>query len=216
MDNFIADFVKAGEDHISYGAFMKGAARGGRFERNLIVCALQLQRQRGQRVGLSFGGGGAGRQFCRDERCEYEYDEGFIINNIIAHCNDFGIDLFKARNTVVSHNTLINTSGIDVRVFPASAVISNNLLEGRIRERDGGWMVEANNTISRLDTLFEDADRLDLRWRQPPEAVPSVVGVTADFCGVPRGPMTIPGAVVDAACLKANDPLTDRKIEASY
>ena len=43
---------------MAYGVFMKGASAQGRIERNLIICTTQDISQPGNRIGLSFGGGG--------------------------------------------------------------------------------------------------------------------------------------------------------------
>lgn len=203
LDNFIADFVKAGGNRISYAAFIKGGGSGGRFERNIVVCALTLKNQPGLRVGLSFGGGGTGGAYFRDGDGRFEHDGGFAANNVVAHCNDFGIDVNRSKNITIAHNTLVNTAGIDLRNYPASAAISNNLLEGRIRHRFGAWSIEADNWQGDPRDLMPDADRLDLEFARRPRAVPSLPVVAADICGHLRGNGTIAGAVAaDAACLR--------------
>ena len=203
VDNFIADFVKLGGNQVSYGAFMKGAGAGGRFERNMIVCALNLPIQTGARVGLSFGGGGTDVQYCRDGSCAYEHDQGFAANNIVAHCNDFGIDVNRSRNVTLAHNTLINTAGIDIRNVPASAAISNNILEGRIRERGGGWFLGANNWEGSAHDLFAEPDRLEFKNARWPSDVPALPTVRQDICGEPRGSTTRPGAISGSGeCLR--------------
>lgn len=202
-DNLIADFVKAGGNGLSYGVFIKGGGSGGRIERNVIICALTLQKQRGLRVGLSFGGGGSGAAYCRNRRCDFEHEEGLAANNIVAHCNDFGIDVHRSKGIVIAHNTLINTAGIDIRDFPASAAISNNVIEGRIRGRRGGWFAEANNWFGSPHAVFEDPDQLEFKWIRRPDEVPSLPLVTHDICGAERGSMTLPGATAeDGACLR--------------
>lgn len=87
-DNVIKNFAKSGGNQISFGAFIKGAGKQGRFERNLVICTDKEVSQAGARVGLSLGGGGTTPAVCRDQQCITEHSEGAIINNIIAHCND--------------------------------------------------------------------------------------------------------------------------------
>jgi hypothetical protein len=209
LDNFIADFVKLGDNQISYGAFIKGGGAGGRFERNVVICALKLQNQPGLRVGLSFGGGGTGDGLFRNGDSPFEHEDGIAANNIVAHCNDFGIDVNRSKGITIAHNTLINTAGIDVRNYPASAAVSGNLIEGRIRERAGGWAIRADNWQGSARNLFRDADRLNLEYVHRPEAVPALAAVTHDICGELRASRTLPGAIAgDGACLRkrANRP----------
>ena len=122
-DNLVSNFVKNGGNQISYGIFMKGGGREGRIERNLVICTPRDISQPGSRVGISFGGGGTGQAYCRDGACKAEHFAGLASNNIVAHCNDFGIDVSRASKILVAHNTLINTSGIDIRGETASAAV---------------------------------------------------------------------------------------------
>jgi hypothetical protein len=117
------------------------------------------------------------------------------INNVIAHCNDFGIDVNRASSILVAHNTLINTAGIDVRGGQATATIYGNLLEGRIRLRDGSQAKSSMNEVSAMLPMLKNADALDLRWRAAIDTVPSTPLVTEDFCGAPRSTGTPPGAL---------------------
>ena len=194
-DNIISNFVKGDGDKISYGMFMKGAGRGGRIERNLVICTPQAISQPGSRVGLSFGGGGTGREFCRDQHCQAEYTSGLAANNIVAHCNDFGIDVNQSSAILIAHNTLINTAGIDVRRGPASARIYGNLLEGRIQQRDGGQMKEDMNGLVSMNDLFSNAEELDFGCRTHLDNVPSLAIVPEDFYNQQRIDGTLPGAL---------------------
>ena len=72
--NLITDFIKGGGDRISYGAFAKGAGAHNVFEQNVVVCEAHAARTPGQRVGLSLGGGGTGKPYCRDGRCIIEQE----------------------------------------------------------------------------------------------------------------------------------------------
>lgn len=190
--NLIADFVKGGGDNISYGAFFKGAGHGNVFERNLVVCEMNLHPPYGARVGLSFGGGGTGARHCRDGRCAAEHFDGRIRNNVILHCNDVGVYLNRAARTEVAHNTLYATLGMDARFPETDAQFANNLLDGRIKARDGGrWHGEGNLHLDAAGfarRFFAPQDA-DFRLRDGDGIVAAGVplpSVADDLCGHAR------------------------------
>lgn len=217
-DNLIADFVKQGGDLTSYGAFAKGAGRGTRFERNVVLCEHRLRGSAGRRVGLSFGGGGSGSQACRDQRCEHEHADGQMINNLIASCSDEGIYVNRAPRTRIEFNTLIDTAGISVRFAQSTARLSGNWLDGRILSRDGGQVIDSDNRaaflplsylgIHPMHGRYANVGELDLRWRQEPPRLRDAVAVpVADLCGVPRPPRPAYGALESIeACLRRSEP----------
>jgi hypothetical protein len=201
LDNRIENFVKHAERHPSYGLFMKGAGQGGRIERNLVICTSSGLAQPGLRVGLSVGNGGSTPESCRDRRCDAEHFGAVVANNVVAHCNDAGIDVAKSVATVVVHNTLINTQGILVRNPPSDARVVNNLLEGGIRARQGTQAEQAGNVdASRLGDLLQDPDGLDLRWRELPNTGAVHEQAPLDFCARPRPAANPPGATTSARC----------------
>jgi len=219
--NFIADFSKNGSDHVSYGAFMKGGGRNGIFEQNLVMCEHRLAPDRGIRIGLSFGGGGTGAQYCRNNDCSFEHSNGVMRNNIILNCSrDVGIYINKGANSQIYNNLLHNTLGIDVRFETSSATIVNNIISGRVKERDGGMARKDNNLIDRhclgeersfcsFDKLYADPDEADFRLNIIDSALRETSTrtdlVTQDFCGGKRtkptdlGPIQYPGGL---ACLQ--------------
>ncbi len=142
--NLIANFAKAGGDRVSYGVFIKGGADGGVIERNLVLCANGRLGVDDQRVGISLGGGGSGRRFCR-HGCRFESRGGVIRDNLVMQCSDVGIYLNRALDARVEGNTLYNTAGIDVRYVESRAEVRRNRLDGAIRERDGGKMNMTGN-----------------------------------------------------------------------
>ena len=145
--NDIHDFQKGGGDTISYGAFLKGNARDGLMERNLVRCARDFTG--GVRIGLSLGGGGTSPgTICEGGTCDPEHQGGVLRNNLVLACSDVGVYLNRAANTRIEHNTLYDTSGIDVRFTSSSADVRNNLLSGAIRNRDGGTSTQAGNLAS--------------------------------------------------------------------
>ncbi len=201
--NLIADFAKGASDKISYGAFMKGNGRNGVFENNLIICEMNLPADKGVRIGLSFGGGGTGKQFCRNKNCSTEFTNGTIRNNIIAHCSrDVGIYLNKASDTLIYNNLLFNNLGIDVRFSTSDAVIFNNMISGRIKKRNDGRYIEKHNLIDShclspirnfsdcsFSKWFWDISNLDLALTDLDASIlgagtPSPL-LTKDFCNTP-------------------------------
>jgi len=151
--NIIADFAKAGSDHISYGAFFKGGGKNNIFEQNLVRC--EWRHAGGTRIGFSFGGGGTSRTACRDGNCSAEHSNGIARNNIIMNCpNDVGIYLNKSARTHIHNNALINTRGIDVRFSQSTGMIANNIIDGRILSREGGTYAAENNIIAPLKAAF--------------------------------------------------------------
>ncbi|MDP2004464.1 MAG: hypothetical protein Q8K45_02205 [Rubrivivax sp.] len=201
LDNRIENFVKAGGNQTSFGAFLKGAGRQGRMERNLVVCTPQGVAQPGLRVGLSIGGGGTGTAFCRDGACRAEHFDALVANNIVAHCNDAGIDVYRSQGTVLSFNTLVNTAGVLVRGDDSQARVQANVIEGRLRAAKGGRIEESDNLVRRrLDGTFSAADSLDLRWLDVPPIVAVSGGPRNDMCNRPRPSASPPGALMAGAC----------------
>lgn len=212
--NIIRDFIKAGGDRISYGAFAKGAGARNRFERNLVWCEQNLAGQPGQRVGLSLGGGATGQPYCRDHRCITEQEHGEIRANLILACSDVGMYLNSAADSRIEDNTVIDTAGIDVRFASSSARLDGNLVDGPIRSRDGGLLHLGDNRSTAVwesfigrhpvRALFVDATAGDLRWRA--EAPLRRGSASAPgLCGAPRRQPPAYGAFDSfAACLSAS------------
>ncbi|WP_210736058.1 right-handed parallel beta-helix repeat-containing protein [Massilia sp. Mn16-1_5] len=173
--NLIHDFVKAWGDRISYGAFAKGAAERTVFERNMVLCEAALSGQPGQRIGLSFGGGGTGKRYCRDARCITEHAGGSMRANLVAGCSDVGIYLNSASGTQLVDNTVLDTAGVQVRFPTSSATLAGNLVDGPLRADEGGVLRGEDNLSTAIPwlylgrhpqrSLFADPARLDLRWR---------------------------------------------------
>jgi Right handed beta helix region len=201
--NLIHDFIKADGNRISYGAFAKGAAEGTVFERNVVLCEAALTGQPGQRIGLSFGGGGTGKRYCRDGRCITEHDGGIMRANLIAGCSDVGVYLNSAANTQVFDNTLLDTAGVQVRFPTSSATLAGNLVDGPLRADEGGVLRGEDNLSTPIwqlylghhpqRGLFADPARLDLRWRD--DAPRRDAGHPAPgLCGSERGTQRAYGA----------------------
>lgn len=210
--NFIADFVPSDPSKATYGAFFKGAGEDNVMERNLVVCEWKLRGSLGAHIGLSLGGGGSDRALMRDVgRTGFEQIRGVLRDNLIVACNDDGIYLNASARSVVDHNTLIDTAGIDARFPQTSATITANVVDGTIRARDDARITGWDNDRPFLLKLFaglhpqrdyfNDPSRLDLAWHDKPEPVPAT-DPRPDLCGRPRHDPAMPGAFEDfAACL---------------
>ena len=212
--NLIHDFVKGQGDRISYGGFAKGGAERTVFERNVVLCERALAGERGQRVGLSFGGGGTGKRYCRDGRCITEHDGGIMRANLVSGCSDAGIYLNSAANTQVRDNTLLDTAGVQVRYPESGASFEGNLVDGAIHARDGAVLRMGENLGTAIGwlylgrhpqrSLFADPARLDLRWRDaaPQRAAGSPA---AGLCEARQGTRRVYGAFDDfRACLRSS------------
>lgn len=194
-DNLITNIIKSRGAKISYGMYMKGASHNGLFERNLVICTSTGISRPGIRVGISFGGGNTGRQYCRDQECKREHINGVVRNNVVAHCNDSGIDINRSAPIVVAHNTLINTMGITLRQRPAEAELIGNLYDGMALARDNTTMTETPKpALSAKEVLF-DADALDMRWANQPSRVHLHPDAGQDFFNKHREEATTLGAV---------------------
>lgn len=198
-DTYLHDFQKGGGDGVSYGAFMKSGGHDGVFERNLVVCDGGLH-VGGTRIGLSFGGGGTSPAYCAPAfdasvPCSVEHTDGVMRNNVIVGCSDVGVYVNRGVNTAVVFNTLIGTSGVDFRFDTTTGRAHGNLLDGQIRDRDGGVHVEGTNTVvdaAAFAAAYADALRGDLgvvgevaAWEGAATPDPDV---TDDYCGRGRSP----------------------------
>jgi len=152
--NYLHDYRKAGGNEVSYGAFMKSGGSDGLFERNLVACSKD-DSSGGVRIGLSFGGGGTGPQFCApafdaNVPCAVEHTNGVMRNNLVVGCSDVGIYVNRGKNTRLLFNTLVATSGIDFRFDTTTGESHANLLMGKVRARDGA-------TFTATDDLAEQS-----------------------------------------------------------
>jgi hypothetical protein len=210
--NLIADFVKAGGDYTSYGAFAKGGGAGNRFVRNVVVCERRLRGAAGRRVGLSFGGGGSNPTGCRDRRCAVEHEDGLMDSNLIASCSDVGIYLNRAARSRLVHNTVLDTAGVLVRFADTGATAAANLVDGSFQVREGAQLEERENDSSApfwayvgrhaVRSMFADVDALDLRLVRPGSPV-RAASEQPDLCGQARAATAPAGAFADFAGCRA-------------
>jgi len=210
-NNFIADFARLGDGPATYGAFVKGAGQNNILERNVVLCEWKLRGTTSPQVGLSLGGGGTGPMLTRTrDGSGLEQTGGVIRDNLIAFCNDDGVYVNKANKSVIEHNTLIDTAGIDVRFPLSSATVSANMVDGKINARDDAILRPEENEIGPLLGLFvgfhpvrsyfANPGSLDLIWTSRPPATDIGAG-RADLCGRTRPDRSMPGAFEDyTAC----------------
>ena len=220
--NLISDFVKAGGNRISYGAFAKGGGTGNVFEQNLVWCERRLVGMPGQRIGLSFGGGATGKAYCRDRACVVEQQGSAMRNNLVAGCSDVGIYLNNAAQSSLQHNSVIDTAGIDVRFAGSSADLEGNLVDGAIRSRNGGVVRERDNLTAAsfpaylgyhpVRALYTESG---FAWSGAPSRREAATGVPADLCGQARGSTPAYGAFEDFAACVADTPATSSSSAAN-
>lgn len=199
--NLIHDFQKAQGDGISYAAFLKGYSMYGTFENNVVACS--LNHAGATRIGLSFGGGGTGAQFCWDynaatgKGCAYEHEFGMMRNNVILNCSDVGIFLRGTNKSVITNNLVVNTMGIDSLINSGQAIptseVSRNIVQGRIRDRNGAVSVQKNNLVSAdkttFDSWFQNVSQFNYTYMNAmlmKDVVSPSSDVTKDMCGQDR------------------------------
>jgi MYXO-CTERM domain-containing protein len=191
--NFIHDHAKGGGDNISYAAFLKGHSKDGVIERNLVVCELMHSGQ--VRLGLSLGGGGTSPDsICEDGACKPEHERGTLRNNLIVNCPaDVGVYVNAGADSKIVNNTLYNTAGIDMRFVQTTGLVANNLLNGKIRDRDGGTSMKMNNlaevTLADFGAWFVDPSAYDFTLKDGAMLVDlglALAEVTDDYCGNDR------------------------------
>ncbi|MFL6707135.1 MAG: chondroitinase-B domain-containing protein [Massilia sp.] len=216
--NLIRDFLKAGGDQVSFGAYAKGAGARNLFEQNVVLCESALQAMSGARVGLSLGGGGTGPQFCRDGRCIMEQEDSTLRANLVAGCSDAGIYLNSASRSLVVNNTLLDTAGIDVRFAASTARVDGNLVDGAIRSRNDGVLYLGENMSTStaalflgwhpVRRLFAEASTLRLDWAgEAPRRTDTAIDTGADLCGAARPAQAALGAFENFAACRQPGPL---------
>jgi hypothetical protein len=202
VDNLVSNFVKSDGNRVSFGLFMKGGGEYGRFERNLVICTSMNISQPGVRVGISFGGGGTDPRLCRMPGCEYEHSRGVATNNLVAHCNDSGLDANRSQHVTFAHNTLVNTAGIDARGTNSDVLAYANLMDGVLRARDTSTIKLQYNDFAPPRHFTPMIDELEFAWLRTPERIPKWQGTSADFCKLARQDGSLPGALADAESIK--------------
>lgn len=209
--NLISDFVKGGGNRVSYGAFAKGGGARNVFEQNIVWCEQRLTGFPGQRVGLSLGGGGTGKEYCRDRACVVEQQQSILRNNLIVSCSDVGIYLNNAAQSSVQHNTVVDTAGVDVRFAGSSADLEGNLIDGPVRSRNGGVVRERDNISTSAAYAYFGHHPVramyaarDFAWKDRPVRRETASDISVDLCNQPRAELSAYGAFESfASCISA-------------
>jgi parallel beta-helix repeat protein len=88
-------------------------------------------------IGASFGGGGTGKPFFRDNDQTYEHRGGIIRNNVFVRCQDAAIYINKGQGCKIYNNTLFECGlTIQIRFSQSSAWVRNNLVKAALRSRN--------------------------------------------------------------------------------
>ncbi len=162
-DNLVSNFVSTDFQSPSYGMFMKGGGENGLIEHNLLICSTSDISKPGARVGISLGGGLTYPAVARPgPSFTFEHRRGLVRNNIVAHCNEAGLDSNRAVNNTYADNVLINTGGILIR-DASTAHLARNRLDGRLQVRSGAKVEIEDNLIGDTRDWYVDPDRLDMR-----------------------------------------------------
>lgn len=117
-----------------------------------------------------------------------------------------------AQHFIARNNTLLDTGGIEVRYPESSADVTANLVDGKIRAKDGGLLRASDNLDTALISLFlghhpvrtrfSDPPRFDLTWASKPGPVPRGLAASTSLCGTPRTAQSPAGAFDDVGeCL---------------
>jgi MYXO-CTERM domain-containing protein len=93
----------------------------------------------------------------------------------------------------ILNNTLYNTSGIDMRFAQTTGLVANNLLNGKIRDRDGGTSMKMNNleevALADFGAWFVDPAAYDFTLKDGAAIVDlglALAEVPDDYCGNDR------------------------------
>lgn len=143
--------VKRPDGGVAYAVFAKANSIDTIIENNIVKNSF---------IGISFGGGGSGLSFFRNQDTTYEHRGGIIRNNVVYGMVDTGVYLNKATGFKVYNNTILNTGGgvgsIEPRFAETSGEIRNNLLGVAVKLRNSATAVQSNNLTGANDTWLAD------------------------------------------------------------
>ena len=191
VGNYVHDYVG---DSADYAMFLKGATSDGLIERNLVICARDMA-PFGGAVGISFGGGLTGSQFCPNNDCSCEDTDSIARNNLVLNCNDAGLHTNFACGSKFYNNTVYNT-GIGLQIQAngngAAVEVMNNVFSHRLTGDDN--VVESNNRFdvpnSEFDLAYGDPLNADLSSGPDPSGFEGTAmplsDVPNDYCGTAR------------------------------
>jgi hypothetical protein len=148
-------------------------------------------------IAISFGGGGSGATFFRNQDQTYEHRGGIMRNNVVIGTEDAAIYMNKATGYKVYNNTMLGispdtTSGsVESRYPQSDGDVRNNLMDKPVKERDGGTITASHNIENAtLAWLLDPANgdyRLNPATAQAAiDAGIALPDVPTDFAGNPR------------------------------
>lgn len=114
-------------------------------------------------IAASFGGGGTGPSFFRDNDRTYEHRGGIIRNNVMIRCTDAGVYINKGTEAKIYNNTLFECGlSIQLRFVESSGWVRNNLVlpsptnpgEPVLRIRDGATLLANEKNIAADSSYF--------------------------------------------------------------
>jgi parallel beta-helix repeat protein len=117
----------------AYGVFTKGNSAETLIEKNRFENCF---------IGASFGGGGTGPDYFRDQDQTFEHRGGKISGNTFLHCTDAAIYINKGTDCEISGNNMTDcAANIQLRYPQSSARVLNNRVQSEgeepiIRVRD--------------------------------------------------------------------------------
>lgn len=128
--------------NVAYAVFAKANSLDTIIENNVFTNSF---------IAMSFGGGGSGSAFFRNQDTTYEHRGGIMRNNVVYGTTDAGVYLNKATGFKVYNNTILKTGSgvgsIEPRFVETSGDIRNNLLGTDVKLRNSATATQGNNLI---------------------------------------------------------------------
>jgi parallel beta-helix repeat protein len=169
---------------VAYGVFTKG---------NSSDTIIESCRFENCDIGASFGGGGTGAPYFRDNDRQYEHRGGIIRNNVIVRSKDAGVYINKGKECKIYNNTLFECGlSIQLRFPESSGWVRNNLVkpsarnsdEPAVRARDGATLLanEANLIATNADFMKPTGEdtQIDVDLRPGSSAIDAGTPVGTD------------------------------------
>jgi len=208
VGNYVHDYGNTG---INYGIFLKGATTNSVIERNLVAGSYERSHGGGISVGISFGGGRMGTQWCAADNtgaggCTCEDFGGIARNNIVVNTSDTALHVNSACGSKFLNNVVYNApTMLQIQSFEGTGDIEvrNNVLDGGL---PGSSNVVASGNMTNADfaALYNNASALDFSAGTGAGDLAAnlpLPDVTTDYCGTPRSNAPSRGAIeMPAAC----------------
>jgi hypothetical protein len=208
IGNFVHDY---GNRNTNYGIFLKGATTQSVIERNLVAGRYDRAPGGGAVVGISFGGGRMGVQWCAPGNqgaggCICEDYEGIARNNVIINTSDAAMHVNSACGSKFLNNIVYNSDTmLQIQTFEGVGDIEvrNNVFDGGLPNHYN-LVTSGNITNADFAALYNNADALDFSAGAGAGALAAnapLPGVVTDYCGVTRSNTPSRGAIeMPAAC----------------